>query len=459
VNKLVINECKFTNSSLGIFMEGVNHTVSIKDNFFEELNDNPIRIYGYEPNEEATDNILITGNEMYVKRVTSYINDTQAPRFDDGRVNFPTDQPSKDERSNLTGISAINIAMTPLGASDLNHENVVVADNIAFGSDYGFYDGGSADLFSLKDIVRLKCYGNTARNSGDLGFAIERCHTGVVSNNTADRNNSCGISIFDSSNISVTGNVCSNNELVRDGAYTNNPYGGIRVEQNGHGVIVEGNFCNADSDVVRSYVNYLADNDSDYNTPSAATQRYGVVVKNQGGGVPFDVKVGNNHATGMLFGSVFNNVKSAQIVDTYSRNIPPTKGDYPLGARLRNNLISSSTAATKEWYVSQRIQLKVVEDVLNPTITTTIKVSTLNTSISDGGVDVTYKIYENNDLTTIQSGDIIGIMQDNYSIHWTTVTSVDTAASTISFQDVLTDTITVANQIQRTVVSLRWEAL
>ena len=61
---------------------------------------------------------------------------------------------------------------------------------------YGFFDGGSADLYALKDISRLRCSNNSSRNSGDLGFAIERCIGAIISSNHAERNNSGQINFF-----------------------------------------------------------------------------------------------------------------------------------------------------------------------------------------------------------------------------------------------------------------------
>lgn len=465
VQQLRVEDCYFSRGEIGIGILGRNRNVYLKDSFFENLTNNPIRVFGNQDVNEFTENLWITGNEMNVARVSSYISDTQAPRFDDGRVNFPMDQASKDERAALTGISAINTAVLPQQMATLYHQNVVIADNIANGSDYGFFDGGSADLFSLKDIIRLKCYGNTARNSGDLGFAIERCRFAVIANNTADRNNSCGISIFDSNNVDVTGNICSNNELSRDGVYANNPYGGIRVEHNSIGVFVDGNYCYADRGVKRSFQNILNSNSNYiYNEPEGTTQRYGIVVKNQGGNVPFNVKVGMNHMNGMLFGTVFNNVRSTQILDTYTGIKPPTKGDYPLGARLRNNLMSSSTLSTTEWQVSNRVQMSLFQDAAFES--STLQVTAVNTvgNLLNEGIDVSNKVYENIDMTTIQAGDVIGVLLDDHTVHWTTVTSitVNGQIGTITIQDILpfkASSSVMSDTFNKRVVSLRWEAL
>ena len=468
VYNLCVEKCSFSECGVGIRLEGRNREIYIADNTFSELSNNPIRVIGSESDSEYTEELFITGNVMNVARIDSYIADNSISRHSDGRVDFSTDpipDTSQDHRSNLTRISAINIAMSPIGSS-LYHQNFTIANNTAIGSDYGFFDGGSADLFSLKDIIRLKCTGNTARNSGDLGFAIERCKFAVVANNTADRNNSCGISIFDSNNVNVTGNVCSNNELSRDGAYGNYPYGGIRVENASVGVLVDGNYCYADAGTQRSFQNVLSTTSGyTYNDPDGSTQRYGIVVKNQGADTPFNVKIGMNHSNGMLYGTVFNNIKSTQLLNTYMRNAIPTTGDYPLASRLRNNLFASSTSTTKEWYVSNRVQLNL--NATSSTSSTTLQgvsVDTVDFILTNESVDISNKIYENTDLNSIQSGDIIGVLLDNQSMHWTTVSSVSVTSgvATITINDALPSPATFGAsgaETTKTVVCLRWEAL
>ena len=65
----------------------------------------------------------------------------------------------------------------------------------------------------------------------------------------------------------------------------------------------------------------------------------------------------------------------------------------------------------------------------------------------------------------IQSGDIIGVLLDNYSVHWTIVTAVTVngnGVATITIQDALPSDASFGAgglEITKTVVCLRWEAL
>ncbi|WP_298421438.1 right-handed parallel beta-helix repeat-containing protein [uncultured Kordia sp.] len=486
VTQYKVEKCTFSNGEIGILVAGLSSDVYIENNVFKpSLTNNPIRISGVNETDQYTDGLWIKGNDIRVQRADEPYLDNPAlniQRYADGRVIW------SNEYTNLVpkpiGISAINITCAPQEDSNGNiikdsvhHQNVVVADNIAIGPDRGFYDGGSGDLFSLKDILRLKCYGNTSRNSGDLGFAIERCHFGSVANNTADRNNSCGISIFESTHINVTGNVCSDNELARDGAYLGNPYGGIRVEKSSIGILVEGNYNYANSGVKRSFVNGLATApvgpETFYNKTGSPTQRYGVIVKNVWNDIPHNVKVGTNHTSGMLWGNDYSNVKASQMLNTYTGATTPTKGDYPLGTRLRNNLNVSSTASISEWQVVNHIRMKSVATSF--TGSDTIRVKTLNSQNSQA-----HKLIENNDFTTILADDVIGIMTDKYNIHWAKVMNVNISPAIgangveigeIQFIPALPEnatytvtSLTIGAQNEdvvddKDVVCLRWEAL
>lgn len=496
-NEITVKNCKFSNGSLGISVSGSNKNMYLRDNVFNNtLDNNPIRISGSSANGERTENLWITGNQMEIGRAASEIENTVITRLEDGRAFFN----GYDVNTKPIGNGAINITCKASETVKLHHENVVIENNIAEGPDYGFFDGGSGDLYSLKDVERLTCTGNRVRNSGDLGFAIERCHFAIISNNTADRNNSCGISIFDSTNVNVVGNVCRDNELTRDGLYATNPYGGIRVEGDSFNVLVEGNFFFTSSSVQRSLVNVnsLINENKPYNSPGVPTQQYGVVVQQSGesgsadntsgiGGAyqktPFNVKVGHNHTSTHFWGTVYNKMKATQIVDTYSSHTFPLKADYPLGARLRNNLTFASTSATKEWYVSHRIELFVKKDVNlinDPNNIIEVAVRTgipgnQTSFLDENGQNSNFKYIINDDLTTIQQDDIIGVMLDDYSVHWTKISAVtvDGNTATITLQDDLPDNVSIRfkdpdenivdiereNRIVKRVVSLRWEPL
>lgn len=282
---ITIKDCIFKNSSAGINFDFQNNNVKVNDNIFEFLSGHGIHFQGSATNNAYSSDIWITRN-----RITIGSEDVHGIYFTCGDTQFNLSAP--------------------------HHENVVVADNIITGPEgLSNANGGTADLFSLKDIIRLKCYGNTARNSGDLGYAIERCHGGLVSNNTADKNNSCGISIYGSSNMSVTGNVCSHNEqnhdldrTTGDGGLGSKPYGGIRVEFDSIHILLSGNHFFGTG-----------------NDPLTATQSYGIVVKsadltgeitNNPIRSPYNIKIGINHYVDHSLGDIYNAVTSTIIEDS-----------------------------------------------------------------------------------------------------------------------------------------------
>lgn len=279
LNNTSITNCSFDTVKGGIFFHKRNEHIKIKDNYFNNLTGHGIHLQGLYP--DYCSNVIIEGNHIVINK----------------------------QIRNLAGIHGIYLSCGDVNfdGSSSHHENVVIANNTIIGPNLSFANQGSADLFSLKDIIRLKCYGNTARNSGDLGFAIERCHYGTVSNNTADHNNSCGISIFGSSHISVTGNVCAYNEQDRDHNNSKKlrsaPYGGIRVEFDSIHILINGNhFCGTGA--------------------KTRTQQYGIVVKsarvpikNDHTRSPQNVKIGVNHYANHGLGDIYNKIASTIIED------------------------------------------------------------------------------------------------------------------------------------------------
>ncbi|MBC8757192.1 right-handed parallel beta-helix repeat-containing protein [Kordia sp. YSTF-M3] len=294
---ITIKNCVFKNSSGGVNFHGTNENVKIDSNTFEYLSTHGIHIQGSGDitNNKYCSNVWITKNRIVIGA------------------------------EDVHGIY-LTCGDTQFAGSSSHHENVVVADNVITGpGSLSNASDGTADLFSLKDIVRLKCYGNTARNSGDLGFAIERCHFGVVSNNTADQNNSCGISIFGSSHMSVTGNVCAHNEqnhdydpLTNSGGLGSAPYGGIRVEFDSVHVLLSGN-------------HFFGAGFEAGNTEQGQT--YGIVVKeanveditdiNLRTRSPYNIKIGINHYADNKNGDIYNEIEST-IISDLNATVAPT---------------------------------------------------------------------------------------------------------------------------------------
>ncbi len=432
-----IKNCKFIGGNLGIDFTGRNTSIRIEDNTFDkDLDNSAIRIQGNQAEAAFSNHVWIRGNEIHVGRSTSIIN-TIVPSSpsaatlerdpDTGAVtglssvNNPNSSSVNYNASfnawifgTLKGHYAIYIhaqssADNPT-AITYYHENIVIENNIAIGPDYGFFDGGSADLYALKDIVRLKCLNNIARNSGDLGFAIVNCASATVSGNTAGRNNSSGIGIFDTRNSVFTGNIIENNGLRRDYMYNSTPYGGILVVGgSSYNNLIEGNhFFNF------AFLDVSLPIELEYTERDNPTDFYGIVIRptfiDSGSGEevdyqssPFLNKIGNNHYAGQLWGPIYNLISSTQIIDDFAAITFPKNRDYPLGTWIRNSNLNNSALG---WSVVNRVETQLYADWTVP-----------GAGVSPAPI----KILDNDDTNTVQVGDIIGIMLNGGSIHWSLV--------------------------------------
>jgi len=411
-----INNCTFRGWNFGITLSERNTRIYIENNTFENTLDNSaIRILGSQSDGFFSDHVWIRGNDIRIGRSPSIIDALDELERDAetgvvtgiGSVIGDPGNPEYDTwRATQKGHHAIEITAgsAPGGTITFYHENIVVENNVALGSDFGFFDGGSADLISLKDIVRLKCVNNVARNSGDLGFAIVNCSSAVVSGNTADRNNSAGIGIFDSRNSTFTGNVLENNGLRRDYIYNGTPYGGILITgKNSYNNIIEGNhfFCYANLDVS------LPIPDT-YTNRTVPTDYYGIVIRpdffDVGSGSvginfsesPFLNKIGNNHYAGQRWGPIYNPVPSTQVNDSFSATSFPKNQDYPLGTWIRNSNMNNSALG---WSVVNRVETQLQDDW------------------NAGDPNILVRDPSN----SIQKDDVFGVMLDDVSIHWSVI--------------------------------------
>ncbi len=321
IDNTTISNCTFDTVKGGIFYHKRNEHLRIKDNYFSNLKGHAIHLQGAKTEDHYCSDVIIEGNHIVIKVKTW--KQTSKPLVEISPWELPErrlfakpqdldlvvdHEPPIPKRLGVHGIY-MTCGDVNFSHESSHHENVVVANNTIIGPGLSYARGGSADLFSLKDIVRLKCYGNTARNSGDLGYAIERCHYGVVSNNTADQNNTCGISIFGSSHISVVGNVCTYNEQDHDHDNSKKlrsaPYGGIRVEFDSVHILITGNhFCGKGK--------------------NKRTQQYGIVVKEASVPIddeynptrpPYNIKIGVNHYIENGLGDIYNEIVSTIIED------------------------------------------------------------------------------------------------------------------------------------------------
>ncbi|MCH2195598.1 right-handed parallel beta-helix repeat-containing protein [Kordia sp.] len=286
-NGLTIKNCCFKDSCIGIGIWKRNSGISLLDNTFSNtITNTAIRIIGNTDTskEEYSSDVSIQRNVVKVPAKKSVI--------------------GKDGKAKGRPDSSSAIYLT-CGDKDYTgnsnfHLNVNISHNHVEGPRLGFFNGGSADLISVKDVKHFQCRHNVSCGSGDLGFAFERCHEGEISHNRAEENNSCGIAVWGSSYLTLVHNKCGSNEQTRDGIYRNHPYGGIRIEYASHNITLE--------------------NNEFYHLASEAklTQQYGIVIKHTNiKGVklyPSAVKVANNMSSDQIHGAIFNEVDDTEIL-------------------------------------------------------------------------------------------------------------------------------------------------
>ena len=456
-NDILIKGSTFKHSNFGILLQRRNRRIRIEDNTFENtLSKNPIRIQGTRDAGEPTiaafsSDIWITGNKINIGRADSIIEelsvhlprDPETGAVNIGAVNSEGDpgfDVYEDWRDSRFGPSAIYLTCgegnTPVGIPTDNHINVIIENNFADGPDYGFFDGGSADLYSVKDIVNLKLHNNTARNSGDLGISVERSSNVIVSNNTVERNNSSGIAFTDVKSPVVTNNIVANNALRRDLIYNNVPYGGILLLGTTTNALIEGNqlFCFSSPGDISFPINITEG--TDYTIArTSPTSYYGIMIRREGTednggstsiGNPFATKIGINNYSGHRWGPIFNEVPSTQITESFAATSFPTDEDLPEGSWVGNSNLNNSAFG---WGVIDRNQGVLVGDVTSG-----------NEIILD-------------DVTGIQAQDIIGIELPDFNVHWTTVNDIDIPNNKIK----LTDAAILDDGAR--VVALRWKTV
>lgn len=443
-----VSNCLFSTSDLGVYILGRNSEIFINENEFEPtLTNNPIRVQS--SGHERSNNIWIEKNEIDVGRGISIIDSLSLSRTDStGHVNISgiTSNPIYQHwRTHDFAPSAINITTGENGF----HEDIFILDNVVNGPDYGFFDGGSADLYALKDILRLRCSNNSSRNSGDLGFAIERCVGAIISSNHAERNNSGGIGLSFSRNCVVTGNQCNNNGLMRNLIY-NNIYGGIMIVGGSYGNIIEGNHLFSNS-----FINVSFPDTNPYTVRRLPSQHYGIVIraaKDVGAGdtnliVPLRNKIGVNNYNNNRWGTIYTESEHTEVAEVFSEKEFPTsvsEKDYPMGTWIRNRELDGSVLG---WGVKDRVETRLSSDSYQGQTTITVE-----------------------DPVGIAPQQIIGIELNSVNgvevglgyIHWTTVLSV--SGNTITIEDPIvdpdpTDGVTDAALQFGQVVSLMWQVV
>lgn len=452
-----IDHCVFKESDFGIRFDKNNCDLYIEDNTFENsLLKNPIRIQGNaitspEDQRAYSENIWIRNNTITIGRADSIIEeldiltrDPETGAVDISLVNGKTDPDYKTYtawRKGRFGPSGIYLTCGNKENEDnqnlvINrHLNVVIEGNVIDGPDYGFFDGGTADLYSLKDIQNLRCVNNSAYNSGDLGFSIERSKDVIVSNNTANRNNSFGIAFTYVENGLLSNNVCKNNALRRNLIYNNTPYGGILIAGSSMNTTIKDNYL--ESDEIAEISKTLKYSNVSYYKRNHPSDFYGIVVKahtfrKEGKivkKIPSLTTIEANQFKGFKWGAIYNLSASTQIKDCFSSDQIPMHSDYPLHTTVLN---SDAANGVDGWKLIHRLESKLGADWDGKN--SRIKLATSN--------------------NTVQDGDIIGIALDNGHVYWTEVH--DTKGSRyIELEDhIALNLASLGNKI----IVLRWES-
>lgn len=450
-----IDHCVFKESDFGIRFDKKNCDLYIEDNTFENtLLKNPIRIQGNavtspEDQRAFSEDIWIRNNTITIGRGNSIIEElnvlTRHPQtgaVDISLVNGKSDPDYKKYaawRKGRFGPSAIYLTCGNKGLEEneeINrHRNVVIEGNTVEGADYGFFDGGSADLYSLKDIQNLQCVNNIALNSGDLGFSVERSKDVVVSNNTANRNNSFGIAFTYVENGVLSNNACKNNALRRNLIYNNIPYGGVLISGSSSGNIIRDN--DLESDNVTEVSKIVINSKEPYHKRNHPSDFYGIVIKSHrfrkdGEAIekmPFSNTIEANQFKGFKWGAIYSQSGSTQIKDCFSSDRIPTGSDYPLRTFVLN---SNAEHAVAGWNLIHRIESKLGANW-------------------DGENS---KIKLKNSSNTILDQDIIGIALDNGLVYWTRVQG-DTSSRYVQLK---THTASISASMGNKIVVLRWKA-
>jgi parallel beta-helix repeat protein len=449
-----IDHCLFKNSDFGIRFDKRNSDIYIDANTFEgSLTKNPLRIQGNsitspEDQRAYSDNVWIRNNNITIGRGDSIIDeldiltrDPQTGAVDIYLVNGTSDPDYKtyaDWRKGRFGPSAIYLTCSNKESDDNTgvnyHRNVVVEDNVVDGPDYGFYDGGSADLYSLKDIDSLHCKNNIARNSGDIGFSIERSKNVTVSHNTANRNNAYGIAFSYVENGMLSNNLCKNNGLRRNLIYNVIPYGGILISGFSRNNIIKDNYLMSDS------ITKVSQNKDvprkPYLTRNIPSDFYGILLKVHNRRennkiveyTPSFNTIEANQFEGLHWGAIYNQSESLQVKDCFSSTARPENLDYPLHTLVLNSNPNYSVAG---WKVVFREETKLKRRW--------------------DGNDSKIKLALSN--STIQKGDVVGIVLDNKSIYWT---HVDETSWSYDIK-LKTHTSSIGASTGAKVIVLRWQ--
>lgn len=192
------------------------------------------------------------------------------------------------------------------------HRFVRGTDNRIIGNRKAFKKGGNADLFAIYDIFGGVFERNEIFYGGDAGLSTDRCRKLVIAGNIIGYNHTVGINVWQTIDVTVTGNVVYNNYQNFDGELTAEPRGGIRTYARdgfrAENVVIVGNRC--------------------FDDQSTKTQDYGIFVHARTRGVDIGTNTLTGNKEGMLRTGSYDDV-SLSFVTTL--NALPTAGWWEKG--------------------------------------------------------------------------------------------------------------------------------
>lgn len=457
ISSVRIDHCLFKESDFGIRFDKRNKDLYIEDNTFEgTLTKNPLRIQGNaitSPDDQRSysENIWIRNNVITIGRSNSIIEeldvltrDPQTGAVDISLVNGTSDPDYKKYAAWRKGqfapsgiyLTCGNEESSSNGDGPINyHHNVVIEGNVINGPDYGFFDGGTADLYSLKDINNLNCTNNIARNSGDLGFSIERSEHVIVSHNTANRNNSFGIAFSYVKDGLISNNLCKNNALRRNLIYNNIPYGGILITGLSSNNTIKNNHL--ESTPITEVSQNKEVPKKTFLIRNSPSDFYGIVLKTHRRRVdkkiventPSYNTIEENTFIGFNWGTIYDQSNATTLKDCFSSTATPENLDYPLGTFVLN---SNANIPVAGWKVVFREETKL----------------TSNWDGSDSDIKVALP------NSNIQKEDVIGIALDNGMMYWTRVTDTGIFTNSVELK---THTTPKGANVGSKVIVLRWQ--
>lgn len=199
------------------------------------------------------------------------------------------------------------------------HRFVRGLDNLIIGNKKAYGQGGNADLFAIYDIFDGVFERNALFFGGDAGLSTDRCRKLVIAGNIIGHCHTVGINVWQTNDVTVTGNVVYNNYQNYGGAAHPEPRGGIRTYARSgfkaENVVIVGNRC--------------------FDDQETKTQDYGVYIHPRTRGVDIGTNTLTGNKEGMFRAGSVEGITFSFVVTV---DALPTEGYWEKGmvVQLRN---------------------------------------------------------------------------------------------------------------------------